>query len=130
MLLLEGYLEGFTSAQLHKELFQLFSKLFLIDNLFLLVGSATYEVSTSNLRVMGMVTSDRFLHLKYFSLVFGSLKPFNSILTNTKSFQCCLMFYTTSKIDWSLNNLENWDNPIVLGICCMPSICLITKADA
>ena len=75
--------------------------------LFLLVGSTTYEVSTSNPRVMRMVTSDRFLHLEYFSLVFRSLKPSNSILTNTRSFQCCLMFYTTSKIDWSLNNLEN-----------------------
>ena len=79
---------------------------------------------------MGMVTSDRFIHFEYFSLVTGSHKPFDSFLTNTRSFQSCFIFSTTSKADWSLNNLENWDNSVVLGTCCIPLSCLTTKTGA
>jgi len=71
---------------------------FLLLILFL-IGSTTCEVSASNPRVMGMVTNDRFIHLGYFSLVTRSLRPSNSFLTNTISFQSCLMFFTTSKVD-------------------------------
>jgi len=85
--------------------------------LFVLFGSTAYEVSALNPRVMMMVTSDWFLNFRYFSLVIRSLKPFDSFLTNIRSFQSCLMFSITFKADWSLNHLENWDNPTILGTC-------------
>lgn len=39
------------------------------------------------------------------------------------------MFFMTSKVDWYINNLENYDNLVVLGTSCMPPSCLATKAN-
>jgi hypothetical protein len=38
-----------------------------------------------------------------------------------------LMFSITFKADWSLNNPKNWDNSIIIDICCTPPSCFTTK---
>jgi len=127
-LLLEGYPKGFTGAHLHLVLFQLFSQLFLIVNPLSFSWFNSLQSFAFKSKSYGMLTNYIFLHFGYFSLVPGSLKPSYSFLTNIRSFQSCLMFSTTSKASWYLNNSKNWDNLVVLGTCCMPPSCLTTKA--
>ena len=96
---------------------------------FLIFSLVACEVSTSNRRYMGIVSNDRFLHLEYFSLVTGSLKPSDFFLINIRSFQSCLMLSTTPKAYWSLNNSDNYDSLAFLSICCISPSWLATKAN-
>jgi hypothetical protein len=51
---------------------------------FLLSSSMAYKVPDSNLRFMGTIMNDRFLHFGYFSIVIGSLKPSDSFFFISK----------------------------------------------
>jgi hypothetical protein len=104
---------------------------FSLLTLFLLLSLAAYKVLASNLGLIGIVTNDRLLYFRYVSVVTGSSNHLILFFfINTSSFQSCLMLFMTSKVDFTLNNLENYDSLVVLGIFCIPLNCLATKTSA